>query len=214
MQSPDGKITGNVIHATLRLTFAGATATCNNLDSELYGFFGELTNVSQYQDLLDGLIDVVQIQGPFDGIMGFSEGGIIAATLLVEDARRPFANFKCAIFVSAATPLDPDRLRAGIVKCLDPARDGVSIHVPTAHIYSRENGTSSIIGHAPSPLDKLWSEAGWRIPEEVHNSLVRICDNSQVFVHDHGHQVPGSRHRPALRGALRAINRTVESADD
>lgn len=174
--------------------------------------------MSQYQDLLDGLVDAVQSQGPFDGIMGFSEGGIVAATLLLEDARRPFANFKCGILFSAAPPLDPDDLRAGIVRCLDPAKDGVSVHVPTAHIYSHENGptgtgTGTGIANVQSPLNKLWSEAGWSTPEQVHNSLARLCDNSQVFVHDHGHQVPGPRDHQALRGALRAINRTVESAD-
>lgn len=172
--------------------------------------------MNQHQNLLDGLVEAVQIQGPFEGVMGFSEGGVVAATLLVEDARRPFANFKCGILFSAAPPLDPDDLRAGIIRCLDPAVDGVSIHVPTAHIYSHENsstGTGFGFGNVESPLNKLWSDAGWSRPEQVHTSLARLCDKSQVFVHDHGHQVPGPRDRQALRGAFRAINRTIESVD-
>ena len=181
----------------------------------MYGYFGELSDLNQYQDLLDGLVDAVQSYGPFDGVMGFSEGGIVAATLLVEDARRPFANFKCGILFSAAPPLDPDDLRAGIIRCLDPVRDGASIHVPTAHIFSHENSPATGTGIASSvqsPLIGLWSKAGWTTPEQVHNSLARLCDSSQVFVHDLGHQVPGPKNDQALRGALRAINRAIESA--
>jgi hypothetical protein len=171
--------------------------------------------VSQYQELLDGLVQAVQRQGPFDGIMGFSEGGIVAATLLVEDARRHFANFKCGILFSAAPPLDPDDLRTGVVRCLDPAKDEVSIDVPTAHIYSHKDGPGGTgIANVRSPLEKLWSDAGWNTPEQVHSSLAKLCSNRQVFVHDHGHQVPGPKDQEALRGTLRVINRTIESAEE
>ncbi|RSL47296.1 hypothetical protein CEP54_013469 [Fusarium duplospermum] len=187
-----------------------ATA-CEVADDIKYGYLGELSEVSQYQDLLDGLIGVVQSQGPFDGIMGFSEGGIIAATLLLEDARRPYASFKCGILFSAAPPLDPDDLRQGHIRSLDPEKDGISIHIPTAHVYSHEVGTSQ---HVQSPLSGLWAECGWIFPEHVHSSLARLCDNAEVFVHDRGHQVPGPRDYQELRGALRAINRTIERASD
>jgi len=169
--------------------------------------------VSQYQELLDDLIDAVRMQGPFDGVMGFSEGGIVAATLLLEDARRPFANFRCGIFFSAAPPLDPDDLCSGIVRCLDPdqAPTGTAINVPTAHIYSHESTGGTGIAKVQSPLQKLWSAAGWSTPEQIHSSLARVCGNSQVFVHDQGHQIPGPRDPQALRGAIRAISRTIDS---
>ncbi|SPO01628.1 uncharacterized protein DNG_04302 [Cephalotrichum gorgonifer] len=195
-----------------------ATVGSTDMGDGQCGFLGELTDVGQYQDLLHDLVEAVQTQGPFDGVMGFSEGGIVAATLLLEDVRRPFANFKCGILFSAAPPLDTDSLRAGIIRCLDPDKDKVSVFIPTAHIYSpREDDTSPTSTGAAarvctSPLDKLWSDAGWTTPEQVHNSLVRLCANAEVFLHDEGHCVPGSRHHDALRGALRAINRTVESA--
>ena len=199
-------------------TTAGEYLHCDVGDCGYFqcGYFGELTDVSQYQDMIEDLMEEITSQGPFDGVMGFSEGGIVAATLLLEDARRPFARFKCGIFFSAAPPLDPDGIRAGIVRCLDPDKDGVSLHVPTAHIYSREKGPTAAgtdTGGAAiprSPLDKLWTETGWSSPGQVHESLVRLCDGGEVFVHDHGHQVPGPGHHEALRGALRAISRTLE----
>ena len=180
------------------------------------GYLGELSDVGQYQDILEDLVEEVTSQGPFDGIMGFSEGGIVAATLLLEDARRPFAGFKCGIFFSAAPPLDLNGIRASTVRCVDPGKDGVSIRVPTAHIFSREvgptaAGTDTGGPAVPrSPLEKLWSEAGWNSPGEVHKALVRLCEGGEVFVHNLGHQVPGTEHPEARRGALRAIHRTLE----
>ena len=184
--------------------------------SSQWGYVGELTDVGNYQDILEDLVEEVTSQGPFDGIMGFSEGGIVAATLLLEDARRPFAGFKCGIFFSAAPPLCPDGIRSGTVRCVDPGENEVSIRIPTAHIFSYEvappaAGTDTGGPAIPqSPLKKLWSEAGWSSPGHVHEALIAICDDGEVFVHDLGHQVPGSKHPEALRGTLRAINRTLE----
>lgn len=198
----------------------GLSGNNDDTGGGLLGYLEDPTDASHYQDLIEGLRDAAQSQGPFDGVVGFSEGGIVAATLLVEDARRPFAGFRCGIMFSAAPPLDPDDLREGIVRCMDPARDAVVVRVPTAHIYSRETdaaaskGAAGVGGNLRSPLDDLWAEAGWSTPEQVHASLARLCDESHVFVHDQGHQVPGSRSREALRGALRAIDRTIQSAQE
>ncbi|TPX18762.1 uncharacterized protein E0L32_002619 [Thyridium curvatum] len=193
----------------------GAAVACDATHERTYGWLGQVTDVSQYQDLVDGLINVVQSQGPFDAIMGFSEGGIIAATLLLEDARRPFANFKCGVFFSAAPPLDPDSLRQGEIRSLNPDMDGISLCVPTAHVFSYEDvstGVGNSSAQAQSPLSKLWAEAGWTRPEHVHTALVRLCKNAEIFVHEHGHQIPGPKDHQALRGAFRAINRTIERA--
>ncbi len=169
--------------------------------------------MDQYQDLLDGLVDIVESQGPFDGLMGFSEGGIVAAMLLVEDSRRPFAGFKCGIFFSAAPPLDPDDIRNGTARCLNPATDGVAVKIPTAHIWSSKTAEAGF-GQLPSPLAHLWSGAGWENPERVHEALARLCNERlcEVFMHDLGHGVPGSTSDQGLRGTLRAIEHTIENA--
>ncbi|KAF6789998.1 hypothetical protein CSOJ01_14672 [Colletotrichum sojae] len=199
-----------------------ASTNCSNSedgpDGGLFGYFEEPIDANNCRDLIEGLKDAAQSQGPFDGVVGFSEGGIVAATLLVEDARWPFAGFRCGILFSAAPPLDPDDLRSGIVRCMDPVRDGAVVRVPTAHIYSHEmdvaasKGQACVGGNVKSPLHELWAQAGLNTPEHIHASLARLCDESHVFVHDQGHRVPGSRSREALRGALRAIDRTIQSA--
>lgn len=131
-------------------------------------------------------------QGPFDGLMGFSEGGGVAAFLLIEDARRPFGNFKCAIFFSAAAPFDPDALREGQVRVADVATDGVLINVPTAHMWSAVDDENAEHARVVAGL----SAEGLR----------------EEFVHRIGHDVPGSRSTEGLDEALRIIEHTIEKA--
>lgn len=138
-------------------------------------------------------MDFVKTQGPFDGLMGFSEGGTVAAFMLIEDMRHPFGEFKCAIFFSAAPPPDPDAVRSGIVRHVDHATDGVLLKIPTAHIWSNVVEIDSTRAHRP---------------------LAQLCDEElrQEFIHDLGHDVPGSKSNQGLDGALRAIEHTIETA--
>jgi hypothetical protein len=149
-------------------------------------------SVSQYKELHEGLLDMVQSEGPFDGLMGFSEGGAVAAFMLIEDARHHFADFKCGIFFSAAPPFDPDVVRNGVLRWIDPATDGILLTIPTAHIWSAVADVNS----------------------EKARSLSGICDDSvkEVFIHSLGHAVPGSKSEEALAGTLRVIEHTIENA--
>ncbi|KAM7213833.1 hypothetical protein V8F06_010765 [Rhypophila decipiens] len=142
--------------------------------------------------LLDDLVRSVLELGPFDGVMGFSEGGAVAASLLVEDSRRPFARFRCGIFLSAARPPDPDNIMTGSDRRLDFSTDGVVLNIPTAHI---------------------WSPSGDICPG-MGRKLALLCNQTlrEEFVHLLGHQVPGSVSDEFLSGTIKAIERTVERA--
>ncbi|KAJ5650651.1 Serine hydrolase FSH [Penicillium longicatenatum] len=181
---------------------AGATA----LAEECYGYLPSRVDPSQCYDMVAGLVQYVQSQGPFDGVMGFSEGGIVAAMLLVEDARYPFAGFKCGIFFSAALPLDPDVVRTGIVRCIDPVADGVLLHIPTT-VVIEEN---LVRLRDRSPLAPLW------LQEDAQEALIQICDEAsrEVVRHNLGHHVPGSKSVEKLAETLQAIERTIERAGD
>ncbi|KAJ5375607.1 Serine hydrolase FSH [Penicillium concentricum] len=174
---------------------------------EFYGYMPDvISEASQCRNLLAGLVDYVHSNGPFDGVMGFSEGGIMASMLLIEDARHPFAGFKCGIFFSAALPLDPDVVRTEVLRCIDPEIDGVVLHIPTALIV--EENLVRLRGR--SPLAALWSQ------EDSQEALVRICDERfrEVVRHDLGHQVPGSKSMEGFLETLQAIERTIERAGD
>ncbi|KAJ8123004.1 hypothetical protein ONZ43_g942 [Nemania bipapillata] len=163
------------------------------ISDEYFGYVG--SSIPDYEDLYHDLLDVINSHGPFDGLMGFSEGGAVAAWMLIENSRHPltFGSFKCAIFFSAAVPFDPDVVRSGIVKPVDPAIEGEMIKIPTAHIWSSEHDVN----------------------ERAAQSLASLCNATvrETFVHTLGHNVPGSKSdSEALAKALRVIERTIERA--
>lgn len=160
------------------------------LADEFYGFVGD--DISERQELLQGLLDVTESHGPFDGLIGFSEGGTVAATILIEDSKNAsFGGLKCAVFFSAAAPFDPAALRTGVLKHIDPSVDDVPINIPTAHI---------------------WSSVATAEELKVHESLAKFCDKDcrEIFHHDLGHDVPGAKSDKGMAGTLRAIERTIE----
>ncbi|KAI1647088.1 serine hydrolase FSH [Daldinia loculata] len=160
-------------------------------------FFGYVAHdADQDRELCDNMIEFVESQGPFDGFMGFSEGGTVAAMMLVEDARHgSFGGIKCAVFFCAALPFDPDQARTGVIRYIDPDTDGVLLTIPTAHIWAQTAGAHEI---------------------KVHQSLTQICDDRvrEVFLHDLGHDVPGAKSDKGLAGAVRAIEHVIENAMD
>ncbi|SLM36796.1 Serine hydrolase FSH [Lasallia pustulata] len=144
---------------------------------------------------LDQLESFIALEGPYDGVIGYSHGGALAATFLIKHSRlHPGAPppFKCAIFLSGGIPMDPDALEKDEVRPLDGARDGALLALPTANIWGRN--------------DQLWpgtSEVLSGLCEEVARS---------VFVHDEGHDVPSARAKDAVLGAVKSIRRTVDRA--
>lgn len=90
---------------------------------------------------LEYLYEVMEQNGPFDGIVGYSEGATIAATLLLHEqlreaneGRQPM--FRCALFFGGWPPMTP--MLDGLV--LADESDLV-IEIPTCHI-SKIYGTS------------------------------------------------------------------------
>lgn len=134
--------------------------------------------------------------GPFDGVMAFSEGGALAASLIIqkmqEDRRQQqlYPLFKCAIFFSGGVPMDPSA-GAGLRdrRLMGFEQDGEVIEIPTAHIWG-EN-------------DKLYPTFG-----PVLSGLCKR-DRRAVFIHTNGHEIPGPRSADAVAKAAEVINRTI-----
>lgn len=61
---------------------------------------------------IEYLFKIMEEEGPFEGIIGYSEGAIVAGTLLLHEQRRQelegrIPMLKCAIFFAGWPPLDP-----------------------------------------------------------------------------------------------------------
>ncbi|CAL8579971.1 hypothetical protein XPA_005704 [Xanthoria parietina] len=84
----------------------------------------------------------IQIEGPFDGVLGFSQGASLAAAYLVRLSRdfpsRPLP-FRCAIFFSGGPPFDPQALEQIEVRIVDAEETGPILRLPTANIWGRND---------------------------------------------------------------------------
>ncbi|KAF2015177.1 hypothetical protein BU24DRAFT_482765 [Aaosphaeria arxii CBS 175.79] len=142
---------------------------------------------------LDYLYDVMEKQGPFDGIIGYSEGATIAGTMLLHEQLREKSEgrqpmFKCALFFGGWPPMTPTL--DGIV--LSDESDLV-VDVPTCHIIGS--------------LDPY-----------LHGNiaLYNVCDPERASIFDHakGHTLPRDRHMvKELGDTVRRMMNEVNGCD-
>ncbi|KAG2413048.1 hypothetical protein HFD88_010607 [Aspergillus terreus] len=136
-------------------------------------------------DAYDRLYDTIDEEGPFDGVLGFSHGGTLAAGFLIHHAKlypQGPPLFRCAIFINS---LPPFRMDPGQDPVVDDGLDGY-IAIPTVSI-----------GGAQDPLF------------EYSHALHRLCDPavSTWVVHSKGHGIPGDSKNVAIMAA--AIRKLV-----
>ena len=77
------------------------------------------------------LYDILEEEGPFDGVLGFSHGGTLASGFLMHHAKtRPFdpSPFRCAIFMNS---LPPFRMNPGESPVVDDGFLEGCIQIPT-----------------------------------------------------------------------------------
>ncbi|RHZ51659.1 putative DUF341 family oxidoreductase [Aspergillus thermomutatus] len=137
---------------------------------------------SEEESLLEAynlLYDIIDEDGPFDGILGFSHGGTLASGFLIHHAKTyphepPL--FRCAIFINS---LPPFRMNPGESPVIDSDLDGY-IKIPTV----------SIAG-AKDPLF------------EYSLALHRLCDPSKStwIVHSKAHDIPNDKKNVVLMAA-------------
>ncbi|KAF3481105.1 uncharacterized protein GIQ15_03864 [Arthroderma uncinatum] len=77
----------------------------------LYNYYNPISGSSITQ-VEDELLRLIEDQGPFDGVLGYSGGAAIAAQLLIRDRRENPSKlpheriFRWAVFINGGTPLD------------------------------------------------------------------------------------------------------------
>ncbi|KAI1772030.1 DUF341 domain protein [Hypoxylon cercidicola] len=158
--------------------------------------YAAFDNLASYVTALDQLDAYLRIEGPFDGILAFSQGAAIAITYLVRRmwqnpvAEHKYPTFKCAIFFSAGGAYDPTLLEKGEVRLLTPEVDGEVIHIPTMHVWGSRDDTVNAL------------EA----------SAICKTESRQIHVHGGGHEIPGVRMDNDLRSCVTLMRRVVAMA--
>ena len=118
---------------------------------------------------LDRLYRTMDEEGPFEGVLGYSEGATLASTLLLHDRRRcqkagRESQLKCGLFFAGWPPIDLDGHSLALSdEC------GQLIDVPTCHV----------LGAADPFLQGVMA-------------LYNVCnpDNASLFDHGQGHTLP------------------------
>ena len=123
----------------------------------------------EVQTIGDRLYRVLADEGPFDGIIGYSEGASIAASFVVDYLRKCAqkeiqVSLKCAVFISGGPPSLPDG--TGFILADE---HGQIITMPTCHI----------IGYNDPMIDGVLA-------------LYHVCDQASATIVDHciGHSLP------------------------
>ncbi|KAL9065345.1 MAG: hypothetical protein Q9161_008291 [Pseudevernia consocians] len=121
---------------------------------------------------------------PFDGVLGFSEGASIAASLILRQCREKGTSlFKFAVFICCTVP--PLRSDTGDILLADEAAERIDI--PTAHIVGSK-------------------DPGYQGGKALYN----LCNQSSASIFDHGgaHTIPWDL--ASTRGIAKAISSVGE----
>lgn len=140
------------------------------------------------QDALDYLYRIMYEDGPFDGIIGYSEGATVAATLLLHEQRRFETHgiepmFKCALFFAGWPPMTPE-----LDTILLADESDLMITIPTCHVSKFNH----IITDFFCTLLTLIAVGSLDPYLAGSIALYNICDMDTAYLFDHakGHTLP------------------------
>ncbi|RDW89222.1 putative FSH2 [Coleophoma cylindrospora] len=143
---------------------------------------------------MEYLYRIMKEEGPFDGIIGYSEGATVAATLLLQEQLRfetmgipPM--FKCALFFAGWPPMN---LTMNAIVLADES--DLTITIPTCHVIGS--------------LDPYLAGS---------MALYNICDMDTAYLFDHakGHTLPRDKDTVRELGdVIRLMKANIEAAED
>lgn len=139
---------------------------------------------------VEDLESFIAREGPYDGVLAFSQGMMLACTLLMRNVEqnKPLP-FKCAIFFSPRmAPLDYDDLCRGVFTEIDASKISQAIGIPTTLVWGSmdPNSTKAI------ELQELFQR-----------------EILSTYVHDGGHEIPGYALKKGLLDTVNVIRRTT-----
>ena len=141
------------------------------------------------QDALDYLYHIMETDGPFDGIIGYSEGATVAATLLLHEQRRFETHgvepmFKCGLFFAGWPPMTPELDTIVLADESD-----LTITIPTCHVSKYKHGFAHLFS-----ITLIDTKTVGSLDPYLAGSiaLYNICDMDTAYMFDHakGHTLP------------------------
>jgi predicted esterase len=167
-------------------------------NEEYYNYWGDSMD-SKLKSVAD-LDNLLKEEGPFDGVIAFSQGAMLATTYILREAKlHPSKHytdpaFKVAIFFSAIQPVDSVLLQeTGLETVVKADGNHPLVRIPTAHFWGRND---------KSPWAKDAKE------------VAGLCDSEKraTYIHDGGHEVPGGKDSNILYGVVHTVRRTIDAS--
>ncbi|GIJ99436.1 hypothetical protein Aspvir_001568 [Aspergillus viridinutans] len=139
-------------------------------------------------------------EGPYDGVIAFSQAATMILTYLIHVFRRKKRGdnvdspFRFAVLFSVVRPpVDYEELQLGKFTDVDLNDVKGIVEIPTVHVWGA--------------LEESGSQAAM-------TSDVCRSDMKWTYVHDRGHEIPGSGSKDAVTKTANAIRRAIETASD
>ena len=143
------------------------------------------------QAVMNHLIELLDREGDIAGVIGYSEGARVAASLILEEQRRELAGhytprIKCAFFMGGWQAMDPDSANEVLADETDER-----IAIPTCHVVG---------SHDPFIDGSL--------------ALYNICDPDYADIFDHGggHTLP--REKDVAAELAEVMQGTIAAAEE
>lgn len=158
-------------------------------NTDYYAYY-DPTSPQSILQALDDLNAYLAEEGPFDGVMGFSQGAALASMLISRFCNNAMTSshtytassspFSFAIFICAGAPLCENSLRSGTIKYVDPAKWKGSVMEEdlNARTFKLPIPVANIVGRKDPDLAASMDLAG-------------LCQGSSVVLdHGAGHEIP------------------------
>lgn len=141
-----------------------------------------------WEQTLDALAAMDAREGPFDGVMGFSQGASVASALsaLATRGQSPLERLRFAIMVSGF------EFRARHVAGNDFLFTGAALDFPSLHVYGRR--------------DQI-------VKPETSQRLAAKFASPVVYEHGNGHSFPQTKEALGVMGAFLRENARADTAD-
>lgn len=150
-------------------------------------------SVSASLRAVQDLENFIAREGPYDGVLAFSEGMTLACTLLMRyvEQKKPLP-FKCAIFFSPSlVPLNYDDLCRGVFTKIEVSQMSQAIGIPTTVV---------------------WGSMDPYVTKAIEVQPLFEQESLSTYIHDGGHEIPGYALKKALLDTVNVIRRTTSQA--
>lgn len=130
-------------------------------------------------------MNIIKTKGPFDAVMGFSQGAALACSMIIDHAKtHDVPLFKAAVFICGAAPYE-----AFGKETIQPTPGEYLVKIPTTHIVGKQ--------------DEIY---------DLSMQLYGLCEPSKAEFYDHGsrHLIPfDGKNTEAM---IAAIEKTIKRA--